>query len=433
MSNSNNCPYEQGNDLVQDTNIYEDEINLVGYFRVIWKQKWFITAATVLPTLAVGLILFLSPRSYKMTYVYDVRNDDVRNDDVRDDEARSDEVRSDEVRGDVSNWNLNEKNYNVMLSRFYSEENLSKLADKMQKNGLDEYAGQIRGNTNGVRNFVEFKPTPAFMDLSKLKISDPAQLLRIRQMEALLLNVTITGKAKGNMQKISSVIRDNIENVTPLYIVQEQLRADIRGYKNRQSEIENSRFTSNFTLKQNREVLTSLKKIDSLPADNVENNVMLRFDIGSQSQYLPIRYQAQAIESKIVALEQQLIIDEAKYKYYADLLGLMESLHAELGNKLSADYSITQFKSFLTSLINDYEKQEIKDYLRSYTMKIENRISASRPVTERPNLEIIAKGTVKKSGVVFVVSLMISIFFSFLLEGLKKSGTAASKPVNQIL
>ncbi len=57
--------------------------------------------------------------------------------------------------------------------------------------------------------------------------------------------------------------------------------------------------------------------------------------------------------------------------------------------------------------------------LASYIKKIENRISVSVPVSKTPKISSIAKDTVKKSGIVFIVALMLSVFASFLLEGLK--------------
>jgi uncharacterized protein involved in exopolysaccharide biosynthesis len=54
--------------------IYEDEINLADYLLVLWKRKYLILPGSVLPALIVGLILFFSPRNYKVTYVYDVKD-----------------------------------------------------------------------------------------------------------------------------------------------------------------------------------------------------------------------------------------------------------------------------------------------------------------------------------------------------------------------
>ena len=75
MSNLNTRPEEQDSHARVDANIYEDEINLADYIKVIWNMKWFILAATLLPTLVFAISLYLSPRIFKMTYVYDVRDD----------------------------------------------------------------------------------------------------------------------------------------------------------------------------------------------------------------------------------------------------------------------------------------------------------------------------------------------------------------------
>ncbi len=40
-----------GNDVQKEANIYEDEINLIDYFLVLWKRKWFVFIASVLPPL----------------------------------------------------------------------------------------------------------------------------------------------------------------------------------------------------------------------------------------------------------------------------------------------------------------------------------------------------------------------------------------------
>jgi len=58
----------------QNADIYEDEINLVDYLLVLRKRKYLILLGSVLPALIVGLILFFSPGNYKVTYVYDVKD-----------------------------------------------------------------------------------------------------------------------------------------------------------------------------------------------------------------------------------------------------------------------------------------------------------------------------------------------------------------------
>ena len=96
---------------------------------------------------------------------------------------------------------------------------------------------------------------------------------------------------------------------------------------------------------------------------------------------------------------------------------------AELNGKLSSDqnYTIELFRSFLADLIGEIEKQELKDYLASYIKKIENRVSVSVPVLKTPKTTLIAKGTVKKCGIVFAATFILSVFASFFREGIHKT------------
>ncbi len=388
----------------EEANIYEDEINLMDYFFVLWKRKWFILLATLLPTLLIGIALFVYPRTYKVTYVYD-----------------------------VNNWDISEKNYRVLCSRFYSEENLNKIIDDLKKNKLDKYAEQIRkASYYEVKKFVKLEVSPPFVDVYGLKVTNPDQLDKLRGMKAFLLDMTMTGKPLKDLGKVALVIRDNFEEVAPLYMINEQLLADIRGYNSRLANIESSKFALELDLKNKTEMLAELKKIDVTTLGKKGGEIVLQFDVGGRSQYLPLPYQVQAIESEIVELQGKLKADVANYKYYKDLLDLNAKVLAELNGKLASDndYTINLFELFLMGLTSEYKKQELKDYLASYIKKIENRISVGVPVSENPGVYPVAKGTVKKSAIVFVVALLMSVFVSFLLEGVKnknkKSQTRAS-------
>lgn len=246
-------------------------------------------------------------------------------------------------------------------------------------------------------------------------------------MKALLLNVVIISGPAEDMYKISSVIRDNIEKMMPLYMTQERLATLIRECNNDLADIERNRFSLELTLKNNNEILAGLKKVNTGISADKQDNIVLQFNVGAQSQYLPLSYQIQAAESKRIGLEENIKANEEKYKYYKDLLDLNNRVIAELNSKLSADYSAEQFKSFLAGLAAGYEKPQLKDHLSAYIRKMENRMSASKPITERPKIYPIAKGTAKKSGIVFVVAFMVSVFAAFLREGLEKHAEVRSE------
>ena len=396
----------------EGANIYEDEINLIDYFLVFWKRKWFIFLASVLPPLIIGLVIFFLPKSYELTYVYDL-----------------DDYTRDEARHDVGNWNLDEKSYNVFVSRFYSDENLNNIASKFQENGYNELAKSMTNagsNLNGLQKLVKFKPVPSYVDLSKAKVTDPEQLEQIRKLTAQLLNVTIVGRPKNKLLKIASVVRDNIEQVVPIYSIQWQIINTVNGYRSKMGGIERSKFNIELNLKRNKAVLAKLKEIKVEVSAKSENNVTLQFDVGGRSEYLPLGYQIRAAEAKIIELEESIRENTEKYNYYKNLLDLNEKLSAELEKSAPSYYTIQQYHLFLTKLIVDYESEELKDYLASYIKAIENRISTSVPISENPKISSVAKGTAKKSGIAFVIALMISVFAAFLLEGLKNSRAQTS-------
>jgi len=242
----------------QESPYFEDEINLIDYFRVLYKRKCFILLGSVLPALIVGLILFFRPTNYRVTYVYDVKGEsfyDVKNEGVYDIKGRGVYGAKGQITGDVGNWNLNEKNYNVLLDRFYSAENADKIVDKLRENGLDRYAGLISSAREDLEKFLDFEALPPYMDLSKVNVTDPAKMEQIRQFKALLLKLTIIGRPKNDIPKISLVIRGNLKNVIPVYLVQEQLKAAARRYRAKMANIEENRFNLELALKTDKSVL----------------------------------------------------------------------------------------------------------------------------------------------------------------------------------
>ena len=392
-----------GVESVEEAYGYEGEIDLMGYFFIIWKHKWLILVCSVIPALVVGISIYLQPRSYKITHTYDVRSD-------------------------ASSWNLDQKSFIVLQSRFYSEDNLNRIIYELESSKHDKYAQKIKGfDADKSDEFVDFEALPPFVDLSKLNATEPDSFEKIRDMKAFLLNMTVTGKSLDELGKIALIIRDNFEKVTPLYMIQEQLSTEIRGYNSTLASIESSKYLLELNIKNTSERLAELKKIDVTTLDSQEREVVLQFDVGGQSQYLPLSYQIQAVESKLVDMQGQKKANTANYEYYEDLSILSARIIAELNDKLSSGqvYTIDIFRSFLADLISETEKQELKDHLASYIKKIENRISVSNPISANPKISPIAKGTVRKSGLMFMLALMAAVFVSLISEGLKNKQAQA--------
>ncbi len=381
-----------------ETNIYEDEIYLIDYFRVLWKRKWFISLASVVPALVVGLVLFLWPRDYKITYTY--------------------------------NMGLDEKTFKVLEDTFYSTENLEKLVGKLQAIGFNKYAKRIAevGTNEGLKGFVSFEISPSYFEaIEPSDAKDFEELQKLQQARGTLLVMRVWAKSGENIREIASVCRKNFERIIPLYSEREELNNKIMNLKEKMAAIEEARYTLNLELERKKSTLEKLKNSGSEGLDKLPSDIVLQFNnVGGNSAYLPLPYQIQAAETQIINLEEQIRANKEMYAYYADLLSLNEKFFSYMKKVMPSYCTLEQFHSFLSNTLEEYKDQELLDYLKAYIKRIENKIANVMPLVEKPKVYPVAKGTVKKSAAVFAIALMISVFTSFLLEGLKKSQGQAS-------
>jgi hypothetical protein len=366
-SSQNNIPNSQTNpkNIQEKANPYEDEINLIDYFMVIWKRKYFIVIGSVLPALVVALVIFSWPISYQIDYIYDV--------------------------------NADEKSCKALLDEFHSAENLDKLTVKLKENQLEKYAQKM------TRENV------------RLTVSGTS------------LAMTIVGRPQKDMQRISLVVRDNFEKVIPIYSVKKELSSAIAKFKAEMADIEENKFSLELELEKKKAILIKLKDLEPVDSNKIPGNIILQFDnISENSEYLPLAYQVQITDANIINIEETIKANQEKYDYYKNLISLNERLFDKVKNKTSSYYTIQEFHSFLISIVNDYEGKELVDYLNAYIKKIENATSANIPVVEKPRAYPIPKDAVKKTGIVFVALLMITIFGALLIENIKKSQAPAS-------
>jgi len=371
----------------KEAKTYEDEINLIDYFRVLWKWKFFIVLGSVLPALAVGLVIFFGSRSHKVTYIYDIE--------------------------------LDEKGYKTLLDGFHSAENLDKLTSKLKENGLDNYAQEI-GRAN-----VQLEVLPSYFE--KARATNIENLQKIQRVKGTLLTMTIVGKPKKDMQKISSVVRDNFEKVLPIYSIKQGLNNTIIELKAEMANIEENRFGLELELERKKAISAKLKNLKPADSNRIPSGIVLQFDnVSENSEYLPVVYQIQVTDANIIDLEESIRANQKKYDYDKSLLSLNERLFDQVRNKISSYYTIQEFHAFLTNMVNDYEDKGLIGYLNAYIKKIENSISTNTPAIGKPRVYMVPKGAAKKAAIVFAVLLMITTFAAFLLEGIKKSQAQAS-------
>lgn len=380
--------------------MYADEIDLMDYFRVIWKRRWFIFIASVLPALVVGLAIFLLPRDYTISYAY--------------------------------NATLDEKDFKTLGNKFYSDENLEKLIGHLQQKGFERHAQKIAETktSENLEEFVFFEISPSYFEaMGPSETKNVEALQKIEQMKGNLLVMRIGAKSEEHIREIALVCRENFEQIIPLYSVREDLNSTIMSFKEEMAGIEETRYTSNLQLEREKSTLEKLRTSGSEGLDKLPSEITLQFsNVGEDSAFLPLAYQVQAAETQIIDLEEQIRADKEKYDYYTELLKLNGKLLSDAKKATLSPFTLEQFHAFLIDTLAGYENndQQLLDYLKAYIKRIENKMADSMPLVERPKIYPVAKGTVRKSAILFAVALMISVFASFLSEGLKKSRAQAS-------
>ena len=395
LSDKNISSPQNKNNINTKGNTYQDEINLIDYLKVIWKKRYLIIFGSLLPAFISGLALYFLPRDYRITYTYEM--------------------------------GLNEKKYQMLLDKFYSAENLNRIISKLNVEKQGAYADKVaKAKTQELLSkLVAFEVTPTFFNsIKNLKTNDIRNIEQIQEAEGTLLTITITGRPFEDMPGISSVVRDNFENIIPMYTIRRELNDTIADMRTEMAEMEEQRFEQELDVKKKKAILAKLKDLKPEESAKGANDIILQFNsVDANSTYLPLSYQIQTTESTLISLEEGIKSDEEKYRYYISVLNLNERIFDEIRKKQTLFYSTQQFHPFLVRIVDENNEKEIQDYLKAYIKKIENTMFANIPVIEEPKIYPVPKGTIRKSSVVFAISLIVMTFAAFLLEAVDKGRT----------
>jgi hypothetical protein len=381
------------------------------YLWLLWKHRFLIAVVSIGPAVAVAVLLSLWPRKYSATHVYERP--------------------------------LSESQYNVLLRRFHSQENLDKLVNRLRERGLAGYAERI--NTARVEplceRLIRFEVSPIYP--KRLQTTDPATSEQISAFQARLLFVRVVGNSEREVQDAAAVITGNIENVLPIYDIRNDLKESIHRYKNLAAEIEDNRFTLTLDLQREQAKLEKLQGVNGAaggpaaqaragasasPADDeasrwpafseaAHGNLILQFhDVRNSREFLPLSYQIRAVQSKIIDLQETLNSDDERYRFYLNVLEVNNRLLSRIEESLLSYYTVQQFMDFLGEQLLASEERAVSDYLKSYIRRMENLISAQTRAGEQPVVHPISKGVARNSALAFVVFLMAALFTAVLME-----------------
>jgi hypothetical protein len=359
------------------------------YIRILWKHRLLVGCGSLLPALALTSLVYFQASTYKVSFVYERP--------------------------------LTESEYNVLLRRFYSSENLGKISGLLTEKKLMDYAAKLNraGTEESLQRLISFKVFPAYP--RRLQTTDPLVSERISAFQARLLYVDIVGDSKPNMEAISGVITANIESILPVYDVRTDLKEAIRQAKVQVAEIEDHRFSTALDLRQEQDRLTKMKTLDdgaASPATMASQGglVLQVTNDPNNLEILPWSYQVRAVHAKIIDLEQGLKADQEKYDYHLKILDLNGKLLANVEQNLLKYYTVQEFVKSLQEELGQQKDTNVADYLRSYIRKTQNRMAINTRAGEKPIVYPESKGAVRTGALAFIMLLMVTTFIAVALE-----------------
>lgn len=367
----------------------EDEVDLVVYFSILWKRKFYILSFSILPALILGIVLFFGPKTYQSTLKYKWPN------------AENDSAREVGTVNDIQNkYPTAEYDSIVLKYIFFSSENIDRLTKKLQNSGFEETARKLANSRfDNLSNIISFE----FNDN--------------------LLFVHITSKSQTNLREAIPLFRENIEKIIPMYSEKENIIENIIALKNKMAAIEKERYSLKLNLEAKKSKLEKLLfKINSEASNKLlSDNIVLQFDMKQSNDFLPSYYQKHATETQIVNIEEQIGTNNEMYGYYSRLLKMNEIILKNLNELLaSSNGNIDHFHSLLLNLIEN-EDEAIVDYLKAYIKSIEIKKFNHLPIIETPGINQVVKRSFKKIGISFIAAFMTSICVILLYDWLKKN------------
>ncbi|MBP7052475.1 MAG: hypothetical protein KBE65_15795 [Phycisphaerae bacterium] len=358
------------------------------YLCLLWRHRVLIAVVSMIPAVIVALALCLWPRKYTAVFVYERP--------------------------------LAESQYSVLLQRFYSQENLDKIAGRLREQGLADYAGRLDKARfrQAFGKLIRFEVSPMYP--RRLQTTDPATSLQISNFQAGLLLVRVFGDSEREVLRASAIVMGNIEDVLPLYDIRNDLRESLQRHRRLAAEIEDKRFTLTLDLEKEQAKLKKLQAVEGVASEGAQQGIVLQFnDVEGSHQFLPLSYQVRAVQSRIIELEETLAGDARKYAFYLQVLDLNGRLLDQIEQNVLTYSTSQQFLDSLREQLQACEKTDetaLTDYLKSYIRKTENLVLVNTRAGERPVIYPVGRGVVRNSGLTFAVSLMAAMLAAVLSE-----------------
>lgn len=374
------------------------------FLHLLWRRRLLIAAGSLIPALLAVLLLLLWPRKYTATFVYE--------------------------------HPVKESEYNVLVHRFYSAENLAKIAGQLREQGLTRCAQDLLDcqSEGSLEALIRLTASPAYP--KRLQTTDPTTSEKIGAIQAQLLSIQITHRSRKDVETIAAVVTANFERVLPMYAVRNDLKELIRRFKSMAADIEDNRFTLDMDLQSEQARFEKLKALEGPAADPNDTSraagvppairtqdafdtsgLLLQFtDVKGSREFLPLPYQVRAVQSKIIDLQETIRGSEEKYTYCVGVLELANKLLGQVEQSILTHYTVQQFLGFVGEQLLACKDKAQADFLKSYMRRTENLVLVSTRAGQSPVIYPVPKHLAGISVLVFVASMMVMIFAAVVLE-----------------
>jgi len=367
---------------------------LLQFLRLLWRRKLLIAVGSLIPALLAAVLLSVLPRKYTATFVYE--------------------------------HPFKESEYNVLVRRFHSLENLAKIAGQLREKGLATSAQELLDcrTEDSLGKRIRLTASPAYP--RRLQTTDPATSEKISAFQAQLLSIQITGRSRKDVETMAAVVTDNFEHVLPVYAIRNDLKEAVRRFKVTTADIEDNRFNLNLELEREQGRFEKLRALEGPVSgsgdlggrgETDQDRLVLQFtDVRSTREFLPLSYQVRAVQSKIIDLQETIQGNEDKYNYCIGVLELTNKLLSQVEQSILTQYTVQQFLGFVGEQLLACKEKPQADYLKSYLRRTENLVLVSTRAGENPVIYPVPRHVAGISVLVFIASLMAATLAAVVLE-----------------
>jgi len=306
-----------------------------------------------------------------------------------------------------------------MVDRFYSKENIDRLAEAMTVKGLTEAAGLLQEQETRAQlaNILRLGATPNYIDYSQkqnLKLSFERtwaeNIEKLEQLTAEFLTLDAEGFSKEEIPDVLSILRTNFESQLPLYRILDDWFSQKTAIQKRLSERDALRQSLILELQLLENTLASLL---ALPSSGIPNNYQIQLQLvpnDTTEPFLPLplaihKYQTQIAEKKeLMQHRERRFTLDTLYDY------LLSQMIQAAREQIDGQGSLDSLSLYLETFIEAQEHTEAREYLSSHLRHIQSVGLQDHALTRHASTFPVAKGTIQKTVFLFCLLFIAGIF-----------------------